>query len=105
MTWHVYLVKIITNPKKMIKLINLLGILSILLVASCDNKKQEKDTYQAPVQPAPVEQPAATAPKPKDGTTIKVGEQGVSYENKNGGSKQKVNVSKDSSSVEISNPK
>lgn len=85
------------------KSIVLFGMLSILALTSCDNNKKEENTSSSP---PPVEQtvpPAAT--EQKEGTTIKVNEEGVSYENKDGGNKSNVKISKDSSSIEISRPK
>ena len=90
------------------KNIVLAGMLSILSLSACDNKNnenKERDAGSAP-PPAPVEQ---TAPPPgtkqQDGTTLKVNEEGVNYESKEGGKKRSVNISKDSTSMEIKTPK
>ena len=83
----------------------LAAILFFLALSACENKNKEKDSDTAP-PPAPVEQTAPSAgTKQQDKTTIKVNEEGVSYENKEGGKKSNVNISKDSTNIEITTPK
>ena len=71
----------------------------MLAMTSCNQTNTENT-------PPPAEKTAAprdsTLP---DGTTIKVNEQGMSVESKEGSKKTNVNVSKDSASIEISSPK
>ncbi len=88
----------------------LFGALTMLAFASCNNKTETKE----PVESTPAPAPAASEetktvvvdpPSQKEGTTIKMNENGVSVENKDGSTKNNVKISGDSTSVEISRPK
>ena len=68
----------------------------MLATASCNQKE--------PSNP-PSEKTTAPADTQRDGTTIKVNEKGMSVESKDGSKKTNVNISKDSSSIEIKRPK
>jgi len=90
------------------KQIILFGALTMLVFASCNSQTES----QEPVETAPA--PAASegnktvvvdSASQKEGTTIKMNENGISVENKDGSKKNNVKISSDSSSIEISNPK
>jgi hypothetical protein len=70
---------------------------SLLFITACNNNKENN---VPPSRPEPV---PATPPEKKseNGTTIKMDDNGVSYENKNGNNKSDVKISGDSTSVEI----
>ena len=81
-----------------------LGILSIITIVSC----KKKEEMPVPPPPAPTESsvPTPEAPKPvvednKDGTSIKVGKDGVDISTKDGANKTSVNVSNGDAKVEI----
>lgn len=102
------------------KNIILFGALTIMIVASCNNQTETKQPVETN-QPVETIQPVATTPPPaatpekkpvvvepasqKEGTTIKMNENGVSIENKAGTKKNNVKISTDSTSIEISRPK
>lgn len=80
----------------------------MLAFASCNSKTETKDTDKTVPPPPPIEENKTVVVDPasqKEGTTIKMNENGVSVENKDGSKKNNVKISKDSSSIEISNPK
>ncbi len=85
------------------------GTLAMLAMASCQNNSTQKDSNETPPSvetPAPAEKKTVVVdPNQKDGTTIKVNDEGMSIENKDGSKKNNVNISKDSTSIEISRPK
>ena len=64
-----------------------------------DNKSETKDE-----KPENTSSPIESS-KQKDGTTIKVNNDGVSIESKDGEKKNNVNISIDSANIEISRPK
>ena len=80
------------------KHIILCGVVAMLAMTSCTetHEKTETTTEKTTIVRDSV------AP---DGTRIKVTDQGVSIESKEGNKTNSVNVSKDSASIEISNPK
>lgn len=96
------------------KNIILFGALAIMTGASCNNQTETKQPVET-IQPVVTTPPPATTPekKPvvvepasqKEGTTIKMNENGVSIENKAGSKKNNVKISTDSTSIEISRPK
>ena len=69
-------------------------------MAACTNsdKKEVKQEEQHESSPTP-------ATEKKDGTTIKVNNDGVSVESKDGDKKSNVSITQDSTSIEISRPK
>ena len=85
------------------KNLTILGVMALVSLISCNNneKREEKETPP----PAPATQQTTTPAEQKDGTTIKVNDNGVSVESKNAQNKNNVNISKDSVSIELSNPK
>lgn len=90
----------------------LLGMFSFLTLSSCNNNNKEVESSTTPApetvvveQPTPVKH-APEQPTPEtEGTTIKMNDNGVSYENKNDGKSSNVNISGDSTSIEIKRPK
>ena len=80
------------------------GILSILLLTACKN-----DVPSAPAEPAsvPVAQPQPVPEKPtpevneNDGTSVKVGSDGISVKTKDGEKKTDVEVGNGKASVEV----
>ena len=82
------------------KNIILASAIAMLAMTSCNNSTKQ-DT-----PPPPAEKPRvhadSTAP---DGTTIKVNDNGVSIESKDGSKKNSVKVSRDSASIQLSTPK
>lgn len=76
------------------------ALLAIFAVTSCGNSTNQNTETPAAEKPAAAHDSVAP-----DGTTIKVNDQGISIENKEGSKKNSVNVSKDSASIEIKNPK
>lgn len=90
------------------KHIILFGALTMLVFASCNNQTETKEPVEAAPAPAASEENKTVVFDPasqKEGTTIKMNENGVSIENKDGSKKNNVKISSDSSSIEISNPK
>ena len=91
------------------KHIILFGALTMLVFASCNSQIETKDTDKTPPPPPPASEENTTvvvdSASQKEGTTIKMNENGVSVENKDGSKKNNVKISKDSSSIEISNQK
>ncbi len=87
------------------------GVLAILTMTSCNSNSDQKEpvnTTTPPEQttPPPAEKAAVpAAKKQEDGTTIKMNDQGVSIESKDGSKKSNVSLSKDSTRIEISRPK
>jgi hypothetical protein len=77
----------------------LFAMMATLAITSCNQTNTE-------TTPPPTEKTVivhdSVAP---DGTTIKMNDRGVSIENKDGSKKNNVNISKDSASIEIRNPK
>ncbi len=75
---------------------------AILVMASCNNKPaNESVSTSAPEEKTTV----VTDTKPKDGTTIKVDNNGMSIESKDGSKKSSVKIAGDSTKIEISRPK
>jgi hypothetical protein len=76
-------------------------VLFFITAVSCNNKNHEDET------PPPVVQQPAPAPEHRkpDGTTVKVGDEGMSVENKDHGKEHNIELSKDSASIEIRKPK
>lgn len=71
-----------------------------IILLACNNSNPEHKEPEP--DPVPVTEPApAPEVKDHDGTTIKVDENGVSYESKKGDSKNEVKISNDSSRIEI----
>jgi len=88
------------------KSIILSGMFFMLAAAACNNSSTEKEPASTPPPtPPPVEKAAPAANEQKDGTTIKVGNDGVSIESKDGSRKSNVKVSTDTTKIEISRPK
>ena len=83
-----------------------IALISIAGLISCNQEKEKPVIINTPAAaPAPVvieKQTPAPVEKKEEGTTIKIGKGGVSYENKSGSN---VKISKDSSSVIIKAPK
>ena len=82
------------------KYIILSGLLAMLATTACNNSSNQSTETPAAEKPA--------APRDSvqpDGTTVKVNDQGIIIENKDGDKKNNVNISKDSASIEISKPK
>ena len=80
----------------------------MLAFASCNNQTETKEPVESTPAPAATEESKTVVVDPasqKEGTTIKMNENGVSVENKDGSNKSNVKISGDSSSVEISRPK
>lgn len=77
------------------------ALLAMLAVTSCNNSSNQNSEPPAPAEKT-VAPHDSTLP---DGTSIKVNDQGISIENKEGSKKNSVKVSKDSASIEIKNPK
>ncbi len=90
------------------KHIILFGALTMLVFASCNSQTETKEPVEATPAPVASEESKTVVVDPasqKEGTTIKMNENGVSIENKDGSKKNNVKISSDSSSIEISNPK
>ena len=91
------------------KNIILFGVLAILATGACSNNNDKKESVDTPTPPAPAPAPEKTTivvdSGQKEGTTIKVNDQGVSIENKDGSKKNNVKISKDSANIEITRPK
>ena len=85
------------------KNIILFAALTMMVMASCNNNPTNENT-STPPSPQP-ERTTVVVDTPKDGTTIKVGNDGVSFESKDGSKKSSVKISADSSKIEISTPK
>ena len=85
------------------KNIILFGVLSMLVMTSCNNSTNKKESVDVP--PPTEKTTVVVDPGQKDGTTIKVNDQGISIENKEGSKKNNVKISRDSTSIEISKPK
>jgi hypothetical protein len=73
-------------------------LMQCILTIACNNDKPA-DTVPLP-EPTPQPSPAP-AQKESDGTTVKVDENGISYENKQGDKKDELKISEDSSRIEI----
>ena len=98
---------------QMKKNIILFGVMAMLAMASCNNSTDKKEPNETP-PPAPAPAPPASPekttvivnpPSQKEGTTIKMNDQGISIENKDGSKKNNINISKDSTNIEITRPK
>jgi hypothetical protein len=74
------------------------ALLSVILFACSSNKKEE--TKETP----PAQQVKTDTPE-KDGTSIKINNDGVSVESKDGSNKTDVKLSKDSTLIDISRKK
>jgi hypothetical protein len=83
------------------KIMILMGMAAFI---ACNNNVKEEDKSTPPAA-APVQQTPPPAEGQKDGTTIKVNNDGVSVESKDGSNKSNVKVSQDSTNIEISRPK
>ncbi len=79
------------------------SMLTVFGMAACTNS--EKKEVKQEEQPASSTSAPAPASGQEDGTTIKVNNDGVSVESKDGSKKSNVSISKDSTSIEISRPK
>ena len=96
----------------MIKIEKLIGIMSLVALASCsqsaDTKESDKDTLVQTVEVL-VEKENSTTTTTKttttktndDGTTIEVDENGVAIGSQNGGNTTKVKVTTDSTKIKI----
>ena len=80
------------------KYIILCGVAAMLATIACNNTSNENTQ-------APAEKTAPAETTRQDGTTIKVNDEGIVIENKDGSKKNNVSISKDSASIEISKPK
>ncbi|MET0760156.1 MAG: hypothetical protein ABWZ56_07030 [Flavobacterium sp.] len=81
------------------KAVMFLGILSIMTIVSC---KKKEETLVPPPPPPVVETPAVPAEQNSpDGTSVKVGTDGIEVKTKDGTTKTDVNVSNGDASVEI----
>ena len=78
-------------------------LFAISLAACTDNTKKEYNETPPPQQDKIVVHD--TVYKDKEGTSIKINDNGVSFEDKDGSKKTNVKISTDSSSLEISRPK
>ena len=87
------------------KSIVLFGVMSMLALASCNNKTEEVKTATSPVEQAQPQTPPPASTGQKEGTVIKINEGGVSVENKSGSSKSNVKITKDTTNIELSRPK
>ena len=96
------------------KNIILFGAMVMLAMASCNNSTDKKEPNETPAPPAPAPAPPASPEKTtvivnpasqKEGTTIKMNDQGISIENKDGSRKNNIKISKDSANIEITRPK
>ena len=95
---------------QMKKNIILFGVMGMLAMASCNNSSDKKESNETPPPP-----PTAASPEKKtvivdpasqkEGTTIKMNDQGISIENKDGSKKNNIKISKDSANIEITRPK
>ena len=74
-----------------------IGILTTIALG-CDNRKNDGEV-PPPAEPTPA--PAPAPEKREDGTTIKINEEGVSYENKDGNDESNVQISTDTTNIEI----
>ena len=95
---------------QMKKNIILLGALAMLAIASCNNSTDKKETIETPPPPPPPASSEKTTiivdpASQKEGTTIKMNDKGLSIENKDGSKKNNINISKDSTNIEITRPK
>lgn len=81
------------------KAILFLGILSVMTIVSC---KKKEEAPVPPPTPETVETPAPPAePGSPDGTSVKVGTDGIEIKTKDGATKTDVNVSNGEASVEV----
>ena len=79
------------------KTLLMIGFLATMALG-CDNRKNDGDV------PPPEEPTPAPAPAPEereDGTTLKINEEGVSYENKKGDDESNIQISTDTTNIEI----
>lgn len=83
------------------KITLLLGVMSLLIFSSC--KKTEPETETTHTDTIIVETPAEAPPTPAeaDGTSVKVGSDGVSYDSKDGKTKTTVEVKNGEAAIEI----
>jgi hypothetical protein len=75
-------------------------LMQCIIAISCNNNNEKPNvpTPEPPATPAPVPE---NKDQDEDGTTVKVDENGVSYENKRGDQKDEIKISEDSSRIEI----
>ena len=83
------------------KIIFICGALFMLAITSCYQKEESKESTSTTTEKVVVSPDTGQ----KDGTTIKLNEQGMSVESKDGSKKTNVSVSKDSAGIEIKRPK
>ena len=89
--------------KRTITLFCMLGMLSW---ASCSSNRQEVPANTPPqTEVKTVVVDTVYKDAQKEGTNIKISDDGMSIEDKSGTKKTNVNISKDSSNLEISRPK
>jgi hypothetical protein len=84
------------------------AFISIFIFASCseDRKKENNpDAQPAESQIAPDQETLSVDKTKQDKTSVKVDENGVQYENRDGSKRSDVKISRDSSKVEITKPK
>ncbi len=99
--------------KKSMLVFCMLAFFGIAACTNSDNKSDNNSETNSQPQPEPQPQPEkpqntstpAETSKQKDGTTIKVNNDGVSVESKDGEKKSNVSISGDSTKIEISRPK
>lgn len=90
--------------KKIMKKIIATGILSIVLLSASKN-----ETPAAPAEPAPMSTPTPSGPavvpapeiKDEDGTSVKIGSDGLSVDHKDGKNKTNVEINNGGAGVEI----
>src|SRR5688572_7461345 len=84
------------------KYINMKKLLpALFLLAFACNQKQESTPPAPAPDPEPVAAPAPVPEKNPDGTTIKMNDDGIIYENRDGSNKSEVQISGDSTNIEI----
>ena len=87
----------------------LLCSLAMLAMAACSNSSENKtEPVETPAPPPAPPEKTTVIVEPssqKEGTTIKMNDQGVSIENKDGSKKNNVKISGDSTNIEITRPK
>ncbi len=86
------------------------GVLSIVLLAACKNEVPSAPAEPAPVDvtppPAIPEKPTPEMPQEREGTSVQIGPDGVSVENKDGNHKTDVKIKGDGkASVDVRSPK
>jgi hypothetical protein len=81
------------------KITMLLGVLSIMAVASCKQKEETTEKTAEPIIEVTTDAPPAKVNP--DGTTISIGTDGVDVSTKNGENQTKVSVSDGAAKVEV----